>query len=82
MKKVEMVSSCKALTCNLLSKIQKLKSINNKESKILSKFCRLINESRLDESHEPKKYKTVKSQLMFIERGQYFIGNEALLVSK
>ena len=81
-KKVEMISSSKAITCNLLYKIIKLKNITINERNILSKFCQLINEWRLDESHESKSYKSVKSQQMFIERSIYFLGNEALLISK
>ena len=81
-KKIEMISSAKSINQKLLSKISKKKKFTKRESTILCKFCQLINEWRLDESHERRSYKSTKSQLIFIDKSIYFLGNEALLVWK
>ena len=59
-----------------------MKVISKKESAVLAKFCQLINACRTEHCQESKVYNSKKSQILFIQRGLYFIGNEVLLIIK
>lgn len=77
-----MIRNAKSITYNLLYSIVNMKKITKKESGVLAKFCQLINSCRTEHCQESKLYNTRKSQLMFIQRSLYFIGNEVLLIGK
>jgi hypothetical protein len=77
-----MIRNAKSITYNLLYSIVNMKRINKKESGVLAKFCQLINSCRTEYCQESKLYSMKKSQLIFIQRSLYFIGNEVLLIAK
>jgi len=81
-KKFEVIRNGKFITYSSLYKICNMKKISKKESAILAKFCQLLNSCRTEHCQESKLYSTKKSQLMFIQRGLYFITNEVLLLTK